>query len=246
MAKVLKNIFSVTDEVQQTFTINAWHVSQSVDAFTGTEDYDITISGSLTTTGSIKANGLEDALGLPISLLGIKSDGEIITTGSSAFYSTDKLIATTRTDQVFSTAGSSNPFSFREINNSDVSGSFQFGNSSTFSFNTQTLDNDNIVIGSDGIYQLDLSTRLTLPVQNAEITYTLKVYDTPGGTLLNNIIIDRKKSSSTTTGTYAVDSFFGTYPLLQGNSIEIIFTLASNSSGTTLSGRSEVQIEKLS
>ena len=33
-------------------TIKPWHVSQSVDALTGTEAYDISISGSLTVTGS--------------------------------------------------------------------------------------------------------------------------------------------------------------------------------------------------
>ena len=33
-------------------TIRPWHVSQSVDALTGTEAYDISISGSLTVTGS--------------------------------------------------------------------------------------------------------------------------------------------------------------------------------------------------
>jgi len=34
--------------------IQPWHISQSVDAFTGAEAYDITISGSLVTTGSIE------------------------------------------------------------------------------------------------------------------------------------------------------------------------------------------------
>jgi hypothetical protein len=34
-------------------TVETWHVTQSVDAFTGTEAYDITISGSLTVTGSV-------------------------------------------------------------------------------------------------------------------------------------------------------------------------------------------------
>jgi hypothetical protein len=32
--------------------VRPWHVSQSVDAFTGIEAYDITLSGSLTVTGS--------------------------------------------------------------------------------------------------------------------------------------------------------------------------------------------------
>jgi len=33
--------------------VEAWHVTQSIDAFTGTENYDITLSGSLTLTGSL-------------------------------------------------------------------------------------------------------------------------------------------------------------------------------------------------
>ena len=32
--------------------VEAWHVTQSIDAFTGVEAYDITLSGSLTVTGS--------------------------------------------------------------------------------------------------------------------------------------------------------------------------------------------------
>ena len=41
--------------ITQTQTINAWHVTQSVDAFTGTNAYDITISGSLTVIGPLTA-----------------------------------------------------------------------------------------------------------------------------------------------------------------------------------------------
>jgi len=62
MAKVLKTIFTTgSDEIVQGFSINSWHVSQSVEALTGASAYDITISGSLeiegplTITGSIKA-----------------------------------------------------------------------------------------------------------------------------------------------------------------------------------------------
>jgi hypothetical protein len=33
--------------------VQTWHVTQSVDAFTGTQAYDITLSGSLTITGSV-------------------------------------------------------------------------------------------------------------------------------------------------------------------------------------------------
>lgn len=52
MAKILENIFTAgVDEIAQNFTVQSWHVSQSVEAFTGASDYDITISGSLTVIG---------------------------------------------------------------------------------------------------------------------------------------------------------------------------------------------------
>ena len=44
MAKKFENIFDPNvDEIAQGFTINSWHVSQSVDAFTGQADYAINI-----------------------------------------------------------------------------------------------------------------------------------------------------------------------------------------------------------
>jgi hypothetical protein len=75
MAKILKNIFNIgTDEVKQNFTIESWHVSQSVDALTGTQDYDITISGSLTVTGPTNINGvLTVTQGITGSLFGTAS-----------------------------------------------------------------------------------------------------------------------------------------------------------------------------
>ncbi len=53
MAKILSNTGISSGSI-----IEAPHVSQSIDALTGVEDYDITISGSLTVTGSIYINGL--------------------------------------------------------------------------------------------------------------------------------------------------------------------------------------------
>ena len=62
--KRLENIFDPTvDEINQGFTINAWHVSQSVEAFTGTGSYDIDVSGSLTVSGSIYHEDAQDAAG---------------------------------------------------------------------------------------------------------------------------------------------------------------------------------------
>jgi hypothetical protein len=54
MAKTFQKTFfgKSGDSIEQGKIINAYHVSQSVDAFTGAEEYDITISGSLTIKGS--------------------------------------------------------------------------------------------------------------------------------------------------------------------------------------------------
>ena len=48
----MANKLKYKDQIAEGNTVHSWQVSQSIDAFTGTEDYDITISGSLTLTGS--------------------------------------------------------------------------------------------------------------------------------------------------------------------------------------------------
>ncbi len=64
MAKQLKKIFiPTTDEVVQNFKIQSWHVSQSVDAFTGADAYDIDLSGSLTVEGPVNLTDLETTTG---------------------------------------------------------------------------------------------------------------------------------------------------------------------------------------
>jgi hypothetical protein len=40
--------------------VEAWHVTQSIDAFTGTKQYDILLSGSLTVTGSLIFNQISN------------------------------------------------------------------------------------------------------------------------------------------------------------------------------------------
>ena len=60
MANVLKKVFTPSvDQIAQTYTIESWHVSQSVDAFTGVSAYDIYLSGSMSITGSL-TNGSAD------------------------------------------------------------------------------------------------------------------------------------------------------------------------------------------
>lgn len=53
MAKILSQI-----PIETGLTIQAWHVTQSIDALTGVDAYDITISGSLTVTGSTYLSNL--------------------------------------------------------------------------------------------------------------------------------------------------------------------------------------------
>ena len=52
MAKQLTTNFNAADQIKQGNIINAHHVSQSVEAFTGAEEYDITIKGTV----SVKDN----------------------------------------------------------------------------------------------------------------------------------------------------------------------------------------------
>ena len=59
---ILEDIFtSGSDQIDQGYTINAQHVSQSVVALTGEENYDISISGSLTISGSVYQENPTDA-----------------------------------------------------------------------------------------------------------------------------------------------------------------------------------------
>ena len=52
----MANILSKTG-ITTGHSVDAWHITQSVDAFTGDVDYDITVSGSFTLTGSLYIDG---------------------------------------------------------------------------------------------------------------------------------------------------------------------------------------------
>lgn len=69
------------------------HVSQSVDAFTGTDAYDITISGSLTVTGSTNISGSVDIEGgvtgsFTGSFVGTVSTASVATTVDAQYKTT--------------------------------------------------------------------------------------------------------------------------------------------------------------
>lgn len=66
-------------------TVEAWHVTQSIDAFTGAKAYDITISGSLTLTGSVSSlNGFTGSLSGTASNANVsqKVEGQYVTNAS--------------------------------------------------------------------------------------------------------------------------------------------------------------------
>lgn len=68
-------------------TVQAFHVTQSIDAFSGTDAYDITLSGSLTVSGSILLNGLSTT-GQANVLTINPSTGQLFYTASSALDTT--------------------------------------------------------------------------------------------------------------------------------------------------------------
>ncbi len=74
----MANILSITG-IQANTVIKPWHVTQSIDAFTGTQAYDITLSGSLNIIGSLNLNS-------PVT-------GNLITSASYAITSSFALTA---------------------------------------------------------------------------------------------------------------------------------------------------------
>jgi len=132
MAKQLKRIFTPSvDQVDQTYTINAWHVSQSVDALTGIDDYDITISGSFTVTGSIFHAEIQDASGVASSVLVRDNNtGEYYYTGS---YNTGGGGGSTDTGSLLLTAS---------ISNNTIT--FTKGDGTTFNVTVDTGSDTNI------------------------------------------------------------------------------------------------------
>jgi len=65
-------------------TVQASDVSQSIDAFTGVDGYDITLSGSFILTGSLAINGLSQQAYTEVLVLN-NSTGDVAYTASSAF-----------------------------------------------------------------------------------------------------------------------------------------------------------------
>ena len=165
MANTLKKIFVPgLDQVAQTYTIESWHVSQSVDAFTGTEAYDIILSGSLTLTGSLFIDGLTDP-SLTNVLTIDTSTGQIYYTSSTAIAPINNYISSTVTNNYtsstvnnnYGTSSIVNNYTASTVNNpggSDTQVQYNSGSafgaspSFTYDYNVESLAQGNNVLAS--------------------------------------------------------------------------------------------------
>jgi len=156
-------------------TVQTWHVTQSVDAFTGTKAYDITISGSLILTGS-----LDSTNGFTGSLQGTSSWAENSSQSISSSYSLVSEVVS----GAYVSSGS---------NNSTV-GSLNFiggygqissgGGGSTFTATINELNGK--TLGANCFVTVGYSSSVSssdmkIGVELAGVTLTFE-YDKPGGT----------------------------------------------------------------
>jgi hypothetical protein len=141
MANTLKKIFVPgLDQVAQTYTIESWHISQSIDALTGAEAYDLTLSGSLTLTGSLAINGLTDPALTDVLTIDTTT-GQIYYTSSTAIAPINNYINSTVTNNYtsstvnnnFSTSSVVNNYTASTVNNPGGSDThIQYNSGSTF------------------------------------------------------------------------------------------------------------------
>jgi len=152
MAKVLKKIFiPTTDEVVQNFPIESWHVSQSVDAFTGIDAYDITLSGSLVITGSVAINGLTNPI--QNSVLTYDTVTGLVYYTSSATFAVNNFYTSSVTQSITSSVVN-NTINNSTINQTIISSSvnnvapsdkfIQYNSGSTFGADSNLVWNYNI------------------------------------------------------------------------------------------------------
>ena len=159
MANTLKKIFVPgLDQVAQTYTIESWHISQSVDAFTGVEAYDVTISGSLILTGSLAIQGLTDPALTDVLTIDT-STGQIYYTSSTAIAPINNYISSTVTNNYtsstvlnnFSTSSVINNYTASTVNSPGGSDTqIQYNSGSTFGASSGFIYDYNVLSLSQG------------------------------------------------------------------------------------------------
>ena len=175
MALVLKQIFATgSDEIAQNYTIESWHVSQSVDALTGQEAYDITISGSLNLTGSTLTGSTANITSITGSLLGTASwanntlTASYVQTAQTASYvlnAVSSSFASTASYYPYGTnALTYGAFSDRTTQTilQDTSGSLTFNTTDLANGINIGVPTSRLVVTKTGIYNLQFSVQVAL------------------------------------------------------------------------------------
>ena len=207
--------------ISTTQTIEAWHVTQSVDAFTGTKLYNISISGSLNMTGSINT-----------------PPGTI--NNATASYSITASHALNAADSLFTATGisgslGSNASLIRSLTSTGISGSWQAQTSSmtvaTASYANQLYGSPSIVvnhitasgnISSSGAYYGDgsnltgITSINTGSLGNTVITGSLTV---SGSNTFKNIGPAEFIGDTTITGSLIVSGSFNAFRVLTSDVI---------------------------
>jgi len=228
MAKILQDIFiSGSDEIVQGFAINSWHVSQSVDALTGVDAYDITISGSLdvigpvTITGSVflDPNSTDPALATDNLLFINLATGEVtiggkLTTITGSFLTT----ASVSNNTITFTKGNGSQFSL-VVNNVNNAVSASYAGTSSFAGLTQTLVSNQNVGGISSGDTFAASSSIEALLRDLLISYIEPVISSLviklGGSSISTATRDVGNPFTCNTASFSatVDSPNGNFPI---------------------------------
>jgi len=187
--------------ISNSLTVEAWHVSQSVDAFTGVSAYDITISGSLVVTGSTSIIGAITSSGAISSSAGLLGT-TLITSGaitaSGAISSSAGLLGTTLLTGAITAS---------VISASSGITASQYSGIPTFTYNDNTFQGVNIINTSNTSNALNGITIYSASNSSVgQFNYINPVFANSAlrDTVLFNTVGDRKlgfiANTSTTAG----------------------------------------------
>ena len=198
--KNLKQIFtSGSDQIDQGYTIESWHVSQSVAALSGEEAYEIIVSGSLVVTGSTAFDGVVEMPELKeTSDAGFKvvltdtSTGKLFytgsfpgsgqdgTSGSSGTSGTDGTSGSSGTSGTDGTSGSSGVSGTSGTSGTTGADGDKYATTSTTSH--VLGDAGSLVVGTGLAYTVGQRIKIVYDVSNFQISLVTG-YDTGTGSI---------------------------------------------------------------
>lgn len=192
-------------------TIQSWHVTQSIDAFTGTAAYDITISGSTTFTGSVMSlNGYTG------SLLGIASQADTATVTSSVS-PTSLAVALLNTTQSNNTAIRFDNDSLKYIPSTNtltvtnITASL-FGTASYAQSSPPATSVQGVYYPSGSASQPSASLKMIVGASKTPTllnTVTINITELSGKTLGETCFVTATASGSTAVGAITINSLIG-------------------------------------